>query len=1225
MSPINARLVIILNIGLLILSFGCSDTRKSATTFNSETGKHPANWIVDHRAAFLSDTGQCATCHGSDLKGGISGVSCFSASFNGMSCHENGPSGHPSGWSDPGSHGATAKSAPDTALGHGFLYCERCHGADFAGGAVNRSCFTCHGVSAPHSPAPWRGGAHTHTDTDSGNAPVCAQCHANGLNSSVQPNPPAAAGTEPGCFNSTLCHGEVGHATGWSSPDVHGASAKDAPGTSSGFAYCETCHGTDFAGGSSNQSCFTCHGVSAPHSPKPWRDATRTHTTTNSQNATVCNQCHAYGANSSRQPNPPATSGTAPDCFNNTLCHGTDVAGHTLPFTASTDHGPVAKADLTYCEECHASPVGGAGSNPRFNVTIGNLVNGCEDCHVTNTAHPKPWSADNAYATSHQSAGNMANACVLCHGVSLTGGTGPACSTCHTAGSPLSLINCASCHASPPSGATAPDRAGSHAKHYTITVACGSCHSNAGSGTALHYNATVDVAISPTYNGTGPASFDASAHTCSNVSCHADAYSAGTVTTPAWGTASGCGTCHGNSANGAPNTGSHTTHLATSASCGDCHAGAVSGVSGGSGHLDGNIDVIDGYPANVTKHAAGSGYSTCSSASSCHVSAYSTASVITPTWSSIVSCGSCHPSAPTTGSHTSTSHLAAVCGDCHAGAVSGVSGGTAHLDGNIDVIDGYPTNVTKHAAGSGYSTCSTASCHVNAYGVGSAITPTWSTVAGCGSCHGNSANGAPNTGSHAVHLASYPVCGDCHTGAASGVSGGSAHLDGDIDVINGYPTNVTKHTAGSGYSSCTTAPCHGTRTWGAAGASDCVSCHSSTQTITVGPLAGTGSRRAVALEFANTWSHKRSAGGAVTNYDCIVCHMEGDMSTGSRNATYHANGYIDLRDPDTGATIKGVTFGGADPGSYTSTGTDMTFPRFSRDLSSNVLEPEVQAIMVNLCLKCHDANGALSASAQVPGGSALKPFATTITGHVAPYNSNGNGNVVDVSSSFDTANAAYHPVKGKQNNSYAQGTRMIAPWDMTKTPGNTTSWGYLMSCWDCHAPSGASGVQTSTATAHGGAATLRGTAYNGGTTAAANLCLNCHATTYASTAGNHGAGSAFATGGSSGNMNTTTMQRCTYCHAYTAAVGGTNAYNLTSRPLRAENAHGVNDRTAGTVGSTWTTSGVKPYAFIRNTLSVWAPATVGGAAPPSAHTCTGTGGTCNNNMSNSSYTPGGAY
>jgi len=382
---------------LVTLIAACSDGNGSAI-FDPDRGKHPDNWYVEHRAAFLSQPETCQECHGADLMGGISKVSCFSASFKGLSCHANGPSGHPAGWSDPDSHGAEAKAAPGT--GSGFASCQVCHGNDFAGGQVNQSCFPCHGVDAPHSPAPWRGGVRTHTNTNAGNAAVCSLCHASGQ-----------------------------------------------PGT--------------------------------------------------------------------------------PGCFNNTLCHGSDVAPHLLPFTDPADHGPPAKADLTVCQACHANPSdGGPGSNPAFNVPVGSLTNGCEDCHEQGTAHPVPWSSDNDPATSHQTAGNMAIACALCHGVNLNGGAGPACTTCHEQGSPLTALNCSSCHGKPPSE-------GAHQKHNALTNVtgiCDSCHNGAGSGTPNHfYNGVVDVAFLQTYNAkSGTAVFNIGGGTCSSVSCH------GAQTTPVW-------------------------------------------------------------------------------------------------------------------------------------------------------------------------------------------------------------------------------------------------------------------------------------------------------------------------------------------------------------------------------------------------------------------------------------------------------------------------------------------------------------------------------------------------------------------------------------------------------------------------------------------------------------------------------------------------------------------
>src|SRR5919198_5794028 len=113
--------------------WGCSRANDGAPTID-RTGKHPAAWAVadtggDHPGVFIASPDQCKECHGKDLLGGISKVSCFSTSFAGIACHPNGPSGHPSGWGAPGSHGPAAKAA--AAGANGFSFCQKCHGADF--------------------------------------------------------------------------------------------------------------------------------------------------------------------------------------------------------------------------------------------------------------------------------------------------------------------------------------------------------------------------------------------------------------------------------------------------------------------------------------------------------------------------------------------------------------------------------------------------------------------------------------------------------------------------------------------------------------------------------------------------------------------------------------------------------------------------------------------------------------------------------------------------------------------------------------------------------------------------------------------------------------------------------------------------------------------------------------------------------------------------------------
>ena len=89
---------------------------------------------------------------------------------------------------------------------------------------------------------------------------------------------------------------------------------------------------------------------------------------------------------------------------------------------------------------------------------------------------------------------------------------------------------------------------------------------------------------------------------------------------------------------------------------------------------------------------------------------------------------------------------------------------------------------------------------------------------------------------------------------------------------------------------------------------------------------------------------------------------------GFDNAPYTTCSQWITKDPDTGTHIKQVTFTntGASTGNaagygYYAQGTlNATFSSFRRNLSSNALEATVQAIMINLCLKCHGAQATLS-------------------------------------------------------------------------------------------------------------------------------------------------------------------------------------------------------------------------------------------------------------------------
>ncbi len=383
---LNHAVLVLTLFSLLAFFFGCSSpNKKSKTSFNPDTGRHLTGWDI------------------------------------------------------PTGHGSTVKSEPD-----GFAACQECHGSDFSGGISSVACSDCHGGSAPH-PTSWVTGTYTHMNMNPGNASVCAQCHTNGANSPIAPpSPPAPAGTTPGCFNSTLCHATA-HAAGWSAPTVHGAAAKSAPTTTTGFSYCQICHGNDFSGGFANTACSSCHGGSAPHPSPPlysWLTGTYVHSTTDPGNAAVCALCHTNGANSPvAPPSPAAPAGTAPGCFNSTLCHA--QVGHPVGWNDPAQHGVAAKAANGFagCEQCHGAD---------FTGGIASVA--CSSCHTVNAPHPPaPWK-DSTYMHTSTDPSN-ATVCGLCHlngrtppsYVPLSGGTQPNCfdnTLCHT------KAGCYSCHGS---------------------------------------------------------------------------------------------------------------------------------------------------------------------------------------------------------------------------------------------------------------------------------------------------------------------------------------------------------------------------------------------------------------------------------------------------------------------------------------------------------------------------------------------------------------------------------------------------------------------------------------------------------------------------------------------------------------------------------------------------------------------------------------------------------
>lgn len=223
------------------------------------------------------------------------------------------------------------------------------------------------------------------------------------------------------------------------------------------------------------------------------------------------------------------------------------------------------------------------------------------------------------------------------------------------------------------------------------------------------------------------------------------------------------------------------------------------------------------------------------------------------------------------------------------------------------------------------------------------------------------------------------VCETCHTLALNhrnNSSGNHSHYPG-TNCIGCHPHDNNFHGAGG-----------------------CCICHANIQ----------GSRRAVVGEFSLTSHHV--AAGAVTDDDCGVCHYEAQGA--------HADGNVDLLNPDSGARLT-------------------AFVSFTRNTSSDTLESWVIDVQDNLCMKCHDADGA---AATEISGNPLRPF------------SSGSVDVPDVFAQFDPSNSFHHAIRQPGNNPYCIPSASNGSNITMETPWNQDATHDKISCFDCHSTSG---------------------------------------------------------------------------------------------------------------------------------------------------------------------------
>ncbi|MDA8084237.1 MAG: CxxxxCH/CxxCH domain-containing protein [Nitrospiraceae bacterium] len=298
-------------------------------------------------------------------------------------------------------------------------------------------------------------------------------------------------------------------------------------------------------------------------------------------------------------------------------------------------------------------------------------------------------------------------------------------------------------------------------------------------------------------------------------------------------------------------------------------------------------------------------------------------------------------------------------------------------------------------------TCSGTYCHSNGTGgtlnagdprpVAASTSPLWgTTITGCTACHGNETgnpgNGAPwytstwsggtvKANDHQAH-ASAAVCYKCHYGTTTTgttITSIGNHADRNYDLVPGPGISFTYAYATDG-GTCTTISCHGNGNmkWGT-GTADCTTCHAASFTKTLG---GGGTIRQVVgaggdfnMTTIGNGAGSRHLYGAttITKWDCMVCHLEGDATTGKADPINHndgsgaTGGRVNVRNVDNWTTGWAI-----DNRAWTTT-----------DYMN----------LDNFCLGCHDADGASQIAVNNTNNGLLT--GATASSTIRPYKTGG--------------------------------------------------------------------------------------------------------------------------------------------------------------------------------------------------------------------------------------------
>jgi len=219
----------------------------SPLSFVDPSGNHPDGWITAHGSFSAPDGTPCMDCHGDDLAGGISGVSCSS---DAVGCHTGGPAFHPEDWLDSS---LTGNDWHGDAYDNGFqvngLDCWECHEPPDLDDPDGGKCIICHfTLGGGRSPGGWTHAEDHSAWAGSPEESVCVNCHEVNI----------SFGNQPTCHN---CHDIVVHDVEYLDHD------QDVPDPGDFTSQCSFCHAiTGTSPNSGAPLCISCHTESSPYS-----------------------------------------------------------------------------------------------------------------------------------------------------------------------------------------------------------------------------------------------------------------------------------------------------------------------------------------------------------------------------------------------------------------------------------------------------------------------------------------------------------------------------------------------------------------------------------------------------------------------------------------------------------------------------------------------------------------------------------------------------------------------------------------------------------------------------------------------------------------------------------------------------------------------------------------------------------------------------------------------